>query len=156
MRSAEATGRQFLLDFSLDDALVLSLRLDPLQKTLALTLYAGDAQRGYFKLLLHYDNIALTRAETQLLCLIVHAADDIYWGELDIVEGDEPLVFIHRLLWHSSIKMDRDGCCFQPEIELRFGGFELEVTPLPDGRTAKRDTDFIQVVGDPDYIEGLN
>ena len=39
----------WLLDFSLDDAITHSLRIVPAEKQLVLTLWVGDAQRGYFE-----------------------------------------------------------------------------------------------------------
>jgi hypothetical protein len=120
-------GLAWLLDFSLDDAIVLSLTINTPQKSVQLVLLAGDRQRGYFELHLSYGNVALINAEVQLLCLIVHAADDIYWGEIDIDPNGN---FIHRILWHSSIQTGGDASVIhtlEPEIELSFGSFALKI-----------------------------
>lgn len=128
----------WLLDFSLDDAVTRSLRIVPAEKRLTLTLWVGDAQRGYFEAELDYTGIILTRMETQLLCLIVaDERNDIYWSEL---EREDDGSYVHRIRWHTRIAIgdyhDKQGNylgyhTLGPELAFRFTAFHLTLTPPP-------------------------
>ncbi len=153
---------QALQETDLNDGLIRSLRIDPKQHTLELCLLCGDLQQGYADLTLTYKELELTSGELSLLCFI--AADercDIAWDEVDIRETDRRC-FLHRIRWNTSIPIWRESAgeeCWYiwnlgPEIELRFGGFELEVTPRPDRHLA-RPENVVTVVPDPEHIEGM-
>lgn len=160
---------QRLQETQLHDGLIRSLRIDDGQKTLQLRLLCGDLQQGYFDLTLDYKEIQLTQQETSLLCLIAHEKRaEIYWDEIDLEDGAAAPIFIHRILWNTGVRSGRepDGEIFdgeksyctytlQPEIELRFGGFEIDINLRPDRRLV-RAADFISVVEDPDKIEGMD
>lgn len=154
---------QQLLETKLHDARIRSLRIDPGQKTLHVSLYYCDTP-GCLDINLFYKEIELSPQEISLLCLTAYVDADIYWGEIDREAGADPPVFLHRILWQTEVQTDRepagvglDGealyATYQldPEIELRFGGFEMEVTPNPEGEFSRTD-DFITVVRDPDEV----
>lgn len=132
------------------DAQVWSLRIDPAQRTLQLCVYHHDSEKSY-QLKFDYRDIQLTTQETSLLCLIASDRNaDVYWGEVDLDERTNPPVYIHRLLWQTRISTGRDiekGLIYtrDVEIEFRFGGFELEIMPNPDGDFS-RPADFITIV----------
>ena len=157
---------QRLQDTYVHDARIRSLRIDAGQRTLQLCLLCCDSP-GCFDLTLNYKEIQLTGQETSLLCFIAHVDAEIYWGEVDLTEDTDSPVFIHRILWQTRIRTDREpaGTAFDgealyrtytlaPEIELRFGGFGIEITPNPENQLSRGD-DFITVVRDPAKIEGM-
>ena len=149
----------WLLDFSLDDAITHSLRIVPSEKRLILTLWVGDAQRGYFEARLNYEGITLTPMETQLLCLIVaDEHNDIYWSEL---EREENGSYIHRIRWHTRIPIrnfhDKDGSylgyhTLGPELAFRFTDFGLDLRPAP--QNCERPKEVITIVKDQSELEG--
>lgn len=149
---------QHVLDFTQDDALIRSLYIDPRESLVRLNLVVGDLQRGYFDWEMNYQGIELSQTEVQALCLIAYSADDIYWTELDIVPDTNPTQYVHRIRWHSNISIFRspDGAnhILTPDHELRFTDFQLIARPKTT-RRFRRDKDFITVVPDPDFIEGL-
>ena len=153
-------GLRFLCEFRLDDALIRSLRIDPLSKTVLLKLVIGDSIRGYFDLDITYEGISLSRDETSLLCLIAYSTYDTAWGELDVVDGSDPFVFVHRILWHSPIYISasRHGGYYglEPEFEFRFTSAKVRRRKRTTGRYPLRRKQWIEVVRDPNVIEGLN
>lgn len=144
---------QQIQEANIHDARIRSLCIDAAQQTVDLCLTCCDTP-GCFDLNLHYKAIRLTTQETSLLCLIAYEENaEIYWGELDIEEGAKPAVFIHRIVWQTRVPINRDreqGHTYMltPEIELRFGDFEMEVIPNPEGDFS-RSNDFITVVQEP-------
>ena len=61
---------QQLNDFSLDDGILHSVRVNPAKRTLRLRIGAGDSQRSYFTMVLDYADITLTEQEITLLGLL--------------------------------------------------------------------------------------
>lgn len=146
---------QRLQEMELDDARIRSLRIDAGQRTLELCLICGDLQRGYFELTLDYKGIQLTRQETSLVCLIAHESTaEIDCHEIDVEEDAGSPVFIHRISWHTRIETDRITM-LEPEIELRFGGLEIEAISRPDRHVARAEN-VITVVRDTDEIQGVD
>jgi hypothetical protein len=73
---------------------------------------------------------------------------------VDIEEGADPAVFLHRMVWQTHVPINRDreqGHTYMltPEIELRFGDFEMEIIPNLE-REFSRSDGFITVVQEPD------
>jgi hypothetical protein len=140
------------------DALIRSLRIDAGQRTLRLSLYCCDSS-DCFDLDLEYKDIQLTDQETSLLCFIAHEDAEVYRGEIDLEEGAGSPVFIHRILWQTGIQIGREPAegkwqtryMLNPEIELRFGGFEIEITPNSENQLSRGDN-FITVVRDAEKI----
>lgn len=151
-------GLRFLCEFSIDDAPIRSLKIDCMEKTVRLKMIVGDLQRGYFDLDITYLGISLTRNETNLLCLIAHAADDAIWGELDVLEENGQTVFVHRIRWHSSIQTGvwkYGSYNLVPEFEFRFTGAKVRRRKREAWRPRRR-KQWIEVVRDPNIIEGLD
>ncbi len=161
---------QWLQEAYIHDAQIQSLQIDTVQQTVQLVLTCFDSPVGYFNLDLKYKDIQLTAQEISLFCLIAHREDaEVYWGEVDIVDiaggagsTDAARLFVHRILWNTNVVTGRDAAqgvtyrsTLTPEIELRFGDFEMEVTPNAVGGFSRAD-DFITVVRDPNKIEGMD
>ncbi len=91
-----------LQETTLHDALIRSVRIDPVERTFQLCLL-GDDKDGFFDLRLEYKDIELTSQETSLLCLLAHADAEVYRDEIDLAlagaedEGSASPAFIHRL-----------------------------------------------------------
>ncbi len=150
---------QRLQEAYIHDARIRSLRIDVAERTLQLCLFCCDSP-GCFDLNLEYKDIQLTSQETSLLCFVAHEeSSEIYWGEVDIEESTSSPVFIHRILWQTRIPTDRDPAqgytyMLTPEIELRFGDFEMQVAPNPEGKFSRTD-DLITVVRDPNKKDNV-
>jgi len=136
---------------------------------------------GYFDLHLDYKDIEMTPQETSLLCLIAHLESaEVDYDEIDLVttgaenggvEGSAPPVFVHRLLWNTSIwtgsevrgpnALDEERSitfALTPEIEFRFRGLEIKMERKTDHAELllSRPAGFIRVVRDPGKIEGMD
>jgi hypothetical protein len=158
---------QLLLDTHLDDARVLSLRIDPAEQTLRLCLEVGDAQRGISELCLEYVGAELSDQQISLFCLLAHHdGADVAWDELDVEQdADGEALYVHRMQWNTNVLVGRTQLeggtgilhTLRPETEVRFRSLEAQITPQtdapPTGRP--RPDDFITVVGvsgDPDWV----
>jgi hypothetical protein len=137
----------------------LSLRVSIRRRLDLLKLVIGDNIREYFDLDILYEGISLSRTEINLLCLIAHSASDTAWGELDVVDGSDPPSFIHRIRWHTSIYVSRSkyGGFFglEPEFEFRFTSARVRRRKRTTGRYPLRRKQWIEVVRDPNIVEGL-
>ncbi|GAB4453046.1 MAG: hypothetical protein OHK0029_05070 [Armatimonadaceae bacterium] len=159
LRPLLSTDLIWVLDFLLDDAQVYLLHINPQEQTLSLGLYAGDSERGYFKLDYNYSGVTITEQEIQLLCRIVHDIDnEIAWDELHLNETENGPVYSHRICWHTSIRTgmlaEDTYSTLQPEIEIRFTGFSMTKTPFDDV-AGEQEIPDIQIIRNPDVIEGL-
>ncbi len=143
---------QRLQDTYVHDGRFRSLRIDAGQRTVQMCLVWCDTT-GCFDLTLDYKDIQLTGQETSLLCFIAHEDAEVYWGEIDMEESAGSPMFIHRILWQTRVQIGREPAegerhtryMLNPEIELRFGGFDIEITPNPENHRSRGD-DFITVV----------
>ncbi|MBC7529726.1 MAG: hypothetical protein H7308_19530 [Chthonomonadaceae bacterium] len=150
---------QRLHDTQVDDGLIRSLWIDPAQNMVKLCLCCGDLRVGYYDLDLTYYDVELTPQLITLLCLTAHHEHtEIQDDEVDIETGKagtEPPapIYIHRILWRTMIRTDRFPLKgtpaflynLEPEIELRFGSLDLEITPRKDRKFHKK-KDFITVL----------
>ena len=151
-------GLQLLCDFSLDDALLEWLRIDPAAGTVEMQLLAGDSQVGMWRLKMLYGDVVLTPTVIQTLCLVAAVGTDIYYGEIDLLEEESWPIYIHRMLWHSNLLVGREGTTkitLRPELELRFGNFRLDKRRCT-GRKSNSKRERIQIVRPVDQIEGFN
>ncbi len=155
---------QQLQETALHDALVRSLRIDARKRTMQLCLLCDDKD-GFFDLRLDYKDIDLSPQEASLLCLLAYVDAEVYRDEIDLAATG---LFIHRISWRAPVQTDyevtevnADGeelgrrYSLSPEIELRFGGLEIEAVRRAD-RHLSRAADFIRDVRDPNIIEGMD
>lgn len=145
---------QLLLDANMHDAWLSKVEIDAEQHTISLLIRECDAspsaQDPFYDLHLTYTDIRLSVEQTALLCLIAREPSaEIYWDELEIVEGTPPR-YIHRIAWNADIRIGQKADRFTtlcPEIELNFGGLKAVALPIPEG-SSRGDGTEITVIND--------
>lgn len=150
---------QRLQDTRVDDGLIRSLWTDPAQSIVKLCLRCGDLQIGYYDLDVTYRDVELTPQLITVLCFIAHHEHtEIQDDEIDIETGEagtetQKPIYTHRILWRTMIRTDRFPLKgtpaylynLEPEIEIRFSGLDLKITPRKN-REFRKKKDFITVV----------
>jgi hypothetical protein len=90
-----------------DDGLVVEVKHDQNQRTIALTLRCGHVQMGYYDLVLQYEGAKISAHDEQTLAQIarttrdeVRHQSDLYRHELDLTAAGS---IEHRLLFHPGV-----------------------------------------------------
>lgn len=118
--------------FSVHDALVRAIQLDPAARTLRLELVVGDLRTGYADLRLEYQDVDVATLDTGTLADIARdpRAEALY-DEVDIASDGR---FEHRWLWWP-----------YRELDVRFGAFDFEAVPRPDREVERAAEPYVEI-----------
>ena len=145
----------------INDGAIRKLEINTLNQSVDFCLLCGDNPSGYFDLNLHYKDVELDEQIVKILCFLAHDGAEVSSHEIDLEEAEPPL-FKHCILWNTKVQTgaeEREGMkllhYLQPETELRFGGFEMEIVSPPKG--SRNDGKAkISVVSAPPELPGFD
>ncbi|MBC8142805.1 MAG: hypothetical protein H7Y38_15380 [Armatimonadetes bacterium] len=122
-----------LMGAHLHDAYIDILRWDGESKELALRLTECGDNPGFFCLNLLYHGVTMASQQEETLSQVAQEPSaQIAFHEIDILQGDAPLVFVQRTLWNTNVERGRKGHMidtWKPETQWQFTGLEIEAVP---------------------------